>query len=360
MVMKNNLARKIFTAAIALAMLSACRIVSASADRQSFGLEGTIVAGDTWVASAPFGGTLGPQRVNVGDWVEVGDTLAVMKTITLYAPCDGIVGSVGAQPGDEAAYLTQKYGALMYLEPAARMTIAANTRNAYDSVETKDVHVGETVYLRNANDSTKVGTGVVTSVSGNNYAIEVVDEGGLALNNTVSVYRNKDYSSASKLGSGTVSRVANLAISGEGTVVRLLAKQGETVRRGDPLIEMCSDIGLPKDALSEVVTAERAGYIVSVDAAAGASVKNGQALVTVAPLDALAVNIDMPESYLRSIVAGDAVRVHGSTMEASESVSGKIVGISGVSDAAGTFTVTVGIEAGDWMRVGMSVDVYFN
>ena len=117
---------------VALVLCMVMGVVSASALTAS----GTVTPGKTVTVAAPIGGTVDAVNVEKGMVVAAGDVMATLKTTKIYAPEDGTVTGVFAAPGDDAATVTNTYGAVMYLEGTTKYTVSGSTSKAYSSEET--------------------------------------------------------------------------------------------------------------------------------------------------------------------------------------------------------------------------------
>ena len=125
----------------------------------------TVVAADTVKITAPFAGTLLPFDLAAGEEVTAGDMLFELDATPVYAPIDGVISAVFADPGDDASGLVSHYGSIAVIEPEYPLYIDADTDDAYDHDDNRYLHVGETLYLKCGSEK---GTGVVVSVSGKN------------------------------------------------------------------------------------------------------------------------------------------------------------------------------------------------
>ena len=135
---------------------------------------GAVEAARTVDVTAPFSGVLLPFDVEAGDRVEAGEALLCMDTTKVYAPFDGTLSAVFAGEGDDADAFTARYGGLASLEPAERLTLDCTAYGAYDDAEHKIVHVGETLYYKNATGDKVTGTGRVVAVTAEGFQVEVL------------------------------------------------------------------------------------------------------------------------------------------------------------------------------------------
>lgn len=334
----------------------------AAEEKRMFILSGTVVAGETITVLAPFGGIVSDFSLRKGDFVNAEDTLFTITTTKVYAPCDGIIGSVRAQVGDETSFVQDQYGALLYIEPLNRFLIKTDTKYAFNADDNKLIHVGETVYIGSRSSSERTGIGFITSVDDNGYTVEVT-EGNLILGDSISVFRSRDFSNESKIGSGTTILNPNVPITSEGSIFRLYATQGREVARGDLLLETVNGSIAYNPFPTNRVLAGRKAIVASVDINAGSNVSKNQLMATLYPMDKFQISVNILESDLKDIEKGDSVRIELSNFFDQESMTGVISSISGLgaTESGETeYTVYIDFAAGDFIRLGMAVNVYFN
>ena len=331
--------------------------------RRMMTLSGAVVAGETKVVQAPFGGTIKDVALRAGDIVAAGDILFEIETKKIYAPCDGVVGSVGAQVGDDVAYIQERYGALLYIEPKSRLLIQTDTTYAYNTGDNYLIHVGETVYIGSRNSSERAGVGFVTTVDGGAYTVEVTD-GNLIMGDGVSIFRQADFASDSKIGSGTITSSANVSITTEGSIFALHVEQGDTVRRGDLLVEIVDGDLLYNHAPTNKVMSGYAGIVATVEAGAGNTVSDKQTLATIYPSGSLQVAVEVSESDLRNLRIGDLARIELAGFYDQEPMAGTVASISGLDtgseETETRYTVYIDFNAANEIRLGMSANVYIN
>ncbi|MEI3405869.1 MAG: biotin/lipoyl-binding protein [Christensenellales bacterium] len=167
---------------------------------------GEVTASNTQVIAAPFGGMVEKVSVRVGDSVKIGDPIAVVETTKVYAETDGTVSGVFASEGDSADGIKTRYGGLVYIEPINRYTLSCSTEKAYNSSENRYIHIGESIYLKCTKDGSHQGRGIVTAIDEKDeskYTVEVTG-GEFYMGETVDIYRNSEYETASRIGRGTV------------------------------------------------------------------------------------------------------------------------------------------------------------
>lgn len=255
---------------------------------------------------APYSGVLKPFDWETGDVIGAGELLMEMETIKLYAPADGTVRALFAQPGDQAADVLSQYGMLAAIEKAQPMIVNATSSGAYSKAENKLVHVGEYVYLEEVNDRDNEGTGRIISVRPDGYTVEVTG-GDFDDNDSVEIYRNSDCSSKSCIGSGRTDITVEMPVSGAGYVLSAEVQEGDIVKKGDVLYELAS-----QDAENTLRSAElkapKAGAV-ELAVISGMQVYKGQLLAKVHDLSAMSVVASVDEMDLDRAEIGDTVAV---------------------------------------------------
>lgn len=134
--------RTIMALALALALLGA-----PGAQAAELYFEGKVAGGETLSVLAPYGGIVEEMAVSVGERIEQGDLIAKLATTKEFAPVEGRVAGVFGQPGDNTESVTERYGAVLFIEPLHKYTISADTSKAYNSNQNRVIHTGEVVYL---------------------------------------------------------------------------------------------------------------------------------------------------------------------------------------------------------------------
>ena len=243
----------------------ALMLAAGAASADTLSLNGTVEAGVTVPVYAPIGGTVDTVSVEQGMRVSAGENLFSYRTEKTYASEDGTVAGVFAKAGDDAEKVTEKYGADLYIEGTTIYSVSASISKAYNAAETTIVHTGETVYLVCRTDAKRFGTGVITAVDGSNYTV-LVTEGNFIVGDSVTLFRDSAYTEKLRIGRGNIARVNPTAVTGTGAVVSVAVKDGDTVKRGDLLMETLSGTFEGYEMTGTSVKAEEEGVIVSVAA----------------------------------------------------------------------------------------------
>ena len=342
--MKTKLS--VFTALLlALTLVCACALAATA--------NATIVAPDTVKITAPFAGTLLPFDLTATQEVAAGEALFELDTIPVYAAQSGTVAAVFAKAGDDASGVQSRYGSLAVIEPTLALYVDADTAQAYDDDDNRYLHAGETLYLKCGNEK---GTGVVTSVSGKNYIVEILT-GSYDVDDTVRCFRESSMPNDSETGRGKVKRYDDVSVVSDGRVARVHVKPGDSVQVGDLLFEMI-DAQSARNA-SPVITAPASGAVSALYVASGAQVYRGALLCEIADLSTLELSVEVDELDIDKIRIGDVLAF---TLDAydGQTFSGAVTEVRPIGTArqnATYFDVRVTAPQGVTLLPGMNATV---
>ena len=349
-----------------LRALTACLLALAilgGAALAEMAFDGVVTGGEAQFVLAPFGGVVDDVNVRVGERVQQGQVLADVRTTRVYADVEGHVAGVFGKEGDVTEGVTERYGAVLFIEPLHKYTISADTSKAYNSNQNRVIHTGEVVYLSCTSDGTHQGVGVVTKVENSSYTVEVT-AGEFYLEETVTIYRKPDYDSKSRIGRGTVESTAAVAVKGTGSILKMHVQTGDTVERGQLLFESVSGTLDGLYAPGNEIRSEASGIVTAVDAGMGASVEKGGKLITYYPSDSMRIEIAVSEADLAYVVPGMKVgiefnwdinqehRMEGTISEISYNVADP------EAEGAPMYTAYVDFTPDESVRLGMTVLVY--
>lgn len=348
--------RKIAILLIALLLMT----TPALAEGSNFSLSGILEPAKTETIIAPFSGRIERTNYEAGDFAAASDVLFELATTKVYAPCDGTVAGLRIAEGDSLTDVGKIYEAPFYIEPTSKYIISATTSGAYDNNENRYIHVGEYVYLTSSNNSNRTGEGIITSVDGTDYTVEVLSS-TIRLAENCRISRDPDSDeSKGRIGSGKTKRNNPVAVTAEGSVLKLYVAEGSTVKTGDVLMEVVTG-DLRGAALDGNRVLTDADIVVqSVTTAVGDSVQQGQPLATVYPVGTLVAVVQVDESDLAGIGVGDNMTVELDSSSGAISYKGTVEKISLIanSEASGTaYDVTISFKNDDFVRQGMSVTV---
>ncbi|MBR5288735.1 MAG: HlyD family efflux transporter periplasmic adaptor subunit [Clostridia bacterium] len=335
------------------ALLCLTCLTAGTALAESLEMEGTIQPGKRLLLTAPYSGMADSLNVSQGDVLAAGDALVAISTQKVYADFDGTVTGVFAQAGDNAASVTGRYGALLYMEREALYTAQCTTSGAAADNENKIIHAGETVYVRSSADSKRDGVARVTGVSGKSYTLEVLLEDGLKIGDTVKVYRDDGFDTDSCIGTGKLNRIDPVAVTADGSVLCVHVKNGQTVSRGDVLLEMVPDALRGMKGGDGTVVMPQDGVLLELYIQGGERVENDQVLAAYCPAGELKIVCSVDEEDLSLIAVGDEFTV---TFEATgdKAYDAEVTKIAAAADEKGEFAVTLTLEKTEGLRIGMS------
>ena len=333
-------------------MLTTC---SYAAMAENISFEGTVTASYTHEVYAESSAIVECVPVAVGDSISGSDMVASLRTTKVYAEEDGTVCAVFGQEGVSADSVTENYGAAIYMEGNVVYTVSASTANAYDAVENKLVHAGETVYLRSRSEESRAGTGVITTIDGTDYQINVT-EGDFLIGENVNVYRSADYADEQRIGKGAVARTAPIAVTGTGRIVSIAVAAGDEVKRGDLLMETLDGSGS-----TAVMNAGVGGVVAKLNVEQGSSVAENDVAAVIWPDDAMQVEALVHEADLAYIAPGDTVSLTFDwNADSGEMIAGTVQSISAMADADSedtVFTAYIAFERNAAVRYGMNVTI---
>lgn len=309
--------------------------------------------------TAPYSGVLLPFDLETGDQVLAGDALFALDTVKVYAPVDGTLQAVFADPGDLCEDVTALYGMIACIERALPQVADASTSGAYNDEDNRLIHVGETVYFYQTNDKDNEGEGRVTAVNGSDYTAELT-AGDFENGDNIKIYRDEKMGTKSCIGSGTIERAADVAVSGTGRVLSCAVQPGQTVRKGQLLFEL-SGQDAQADVTGATVTASHAGAVeLAAGVSSGQQVYKGQLLASIHDLDVMNVVAEVDEMDLERVHVGDTLTVVFDC-QPQEEVSGTVTDISLIGNAkqnATYYDVTISISTSWQVLPGMNATVW--
>lgn len=344
---------KLFCLIMALIMALSC---AAMAETVSF--EGTVTAGETCEVYAPIGGTVASVSVEAGQKITEGAVIAELRTNKVYAEEDGKVTGIFARPGDSAETVASRYGAVMYIQQNNVYTISASTNYAYETSSATFVTIGETVALSCNTDGRHVGSGVITSIDGTSFTVEVT-RGAFPIGEAVNVYRS-EVKYYNRLGRGNVARKSPLAITSSGSIVSFAVKDGDTVSRGDLLFETLDGAFDGLVMTGTQIKAPVSGTVASVNVTPGSKADKNSVAAVIYPETSMRIKGQIYESALTFINEGDPVTIELVwNLDTQTCYEGTVAMISAISSGESEngdalFDVTVDFAPGADTRFGMN------
>ncbi len=333
--------------------------------KTTFSAKGTIAKPDTLTLIAPMGGQAGDFTWATGDAVKADELAFAITPTQLYAANDGVVVGLQAKVGDLATAVQAQYGALCYIDREDIWHVNASTVSAYDDPVNRDVNIGDVLRVRNGTGSNAIrGMGTVISRTGRNFVVEMPKE-KFEIEKSVNLYfgEGDNYKEKEQVGKGTVVRPAMLPVNGEGVVAQVLVKNGDKVKRGQPLFTLDSPSATygDKPAKPEVRFPE-AGLVNEVLVRPGQFLAQNQAVATLLPVGALEAALEVDELDIAKVQVGQAVRVTVDAYSGQERTGTvreiRAMGLT-VLDTT-KFLVKVAFDKADDLMIGMHVTGYWD
>lgn len=331
-------------------------LVTTTAFAEGVKIDGSIKSAETKTILAPYSGVVDNYAVTAGDAVSMGDALFALRTEQIYADFDGTVTAVFAQPGDSAASVEERYGALAYIEQDVLYRAECTTTGGDSDNENKMIHVGEKVYIRSTSNNDRVGEARVIGVEGKSYTLEVTSQTDMRMSENIKVYRSANHANSSCIGTGKLSRVDPQGVTATGYVLAAYVEDGQHVSRGDVLFDVVPDVLDGMVGGDGHVYMPEDGVLLSVSAVSGEQAAKDAVLATYCPKDTMRLVCSVDEQDLSELAVGDVMQV---TLDAYEDkplrgTIAKIASASGDDGTSTSFDVTIELEANDLIRIGMS------
>ena len=317
---------------------------------------GTLQAAEHVDITAPFSGTLRPFSIETGDRVQAGDELFSFLVQTLYAPEDGEITAVFAQPGAYANDVSTRYGSLAAIEPVHQQKIEASTTGAYNKNANKEIRVGETLYFRTTEGRREDGEGVVRTVWGSSFKVEII-KGTFDYNTNLTLYRNDSYTNESKVGTGYVQRKDPVTMYGNGLIETVFVQKGDTVHAQDRIMTL-----LPPDAdpgAASTISAPAEGVISVIPVSSGQQVWKGAWLARIERTDKMEVVAEIDEMDLSKVSVGATLPITFD-VDPSRVIYGTVTEVSrlGITKQnAAYYQAHLSVSVTD-IPIGASADVY--
>jgi multidrug resistance efflux pump len=330
-----------------------------------FSAKGSILPPVPVTVLAPMGGQVQDFTWASGDAVEEGALAFQLTPTAVYAANDGVVASLNAKVGDQAADVAAQYGALCYVQRQDVWRVKASTASAYGDPENRDVHVGQTLRVQHGSGDNKIrGEGRVIQVDGKDFVLEM-ERGDFEVEDSVSLYLqdSKNNANRDKVGAGKVARADALGAVGEGVVAAVLVTEGQAVERGQPLF-LLDSAGARYDAARQAQSEVHfpvSGAIGQMLVGPGQFVQQGQAVATLWPLEALEATLEVDELDIARVRVGDVVRISVDAYQ--KAYAGEVTQIRPVGQVVldtTKFLVKVSIENPDALMIGMHVTGYWD
>ncbi|MDO4546659.1 MAG: HlyD family efflux transporter periplasmic adaptor subunit [Clostridia bacterium] len=368
--------KRLATAVMAaiMAILSA----TAFASHGSLSYTGAIEAQNEIALSAPFSGRVDAVNFKVGDVVNAGDVVAVMRTEKVYSPISGTVEAIFADVGYDATAVSSRYGGVLFIEPTNKYTLYVDDKYAYESVSAMYAHLGDTVYLKCVTDGSHVGTGRITAIDDDGvYTVETT-AGEFYPGEAVRVYNRERKYDVDRIGRGTIIVSTPETVSAEGYIVNRFVEVGDTVEKGQLIMETVTDLPSYEEYTGTEIISPVSGIVTQVLVSEADSVSSQGVVAYICPMEDMGVEIELTEEELAEVGVGTQLELVFEQVPGELRLTGEITGISYIpqsilesstssqsADAAEAETddtvyykAYVDFPATDGLRLGMTATVY--
>ena len=325
-----------------LSLLAALALAASPALAETY--FGTTVAARTTALVSASGGVLESLSLLPGQSVEAGETVGSTRAEKVFAAWDGTVALCHAEAGDSVD------GAVLEIPPTSRYTVYCTVDGAYGDPETELVHIGEQLYLRCTANGTHKAVGIVTSIDGAEYQVEVIG-GELYVGETVNLYRDADFSAARRVGVGTAVVAEPIEYSASGTLIELCVQEGEEVERGELLFTYAQ--GDETQIICPAV-----GVVASVLVAPGDVLKIGQSVAELVQPGDVRIQVQLTAADAARIQFGDAATYIRADDPDETPRSAIVEGVSAIADGEGYVALLVPEDAN--LPLGLSVEVHID
>ena len=325
-----------------LSLLAALALATAPALAETYA--GTTVASRTTALVSASGGVLESLSLLPGQSVAAGETVGSTRAEKVFAAWDGTVALCCADAGDAVD------GTVLEISPTSRYTVYCTVDGAYSDPETELVHTGEQLYLRCTANGTHRAVGVVTSIDGAEYQVEVIG-GELYVGEVVNLYRDADFSAARRVGVGTAVVAEPIEYSASGTLIELCVQEGEIIERGELLFTWAQ-------ADSTQIVSPAGGVVASVLVAPGDVLKIGQTVAELVQPGDVRIQVQLTAADAARIQFGDAATYIRADDPTETPRSAIVEGVSAIADGEG-YVVLLIPEDFD-LPLGLSVEVHID
>lgn len=274
--------------------------------------KGSISAGETIDIYAPLGGQLLPYSIKVGDKVEENQALVTLDPLEINAPFDGVIRSLQAGVGDQAANVIGQYQGLCYLDRSPNIQwIHATTQGGYNDPDNRNIVIGETLKIQDGSYNSPTKTeGRVVSFTDSGFIVEI-PANTYDLEEDVRLYRTGDteYKQRDQVGKGKVANPPFIPIVGEGVIACVLVENEQTVKQGDSLFIVDNPSANHKTCPIQVVEAPAQGYISAIAVQPGQQVAQNQLLFSIKATNLLEAVIQVDEMDIGNLSVNGVVEV---------------------------------------------------
>lgn len=303
--------------------------------------EGVTVSDRTTVIEAQASGTLEQLELHVGQTVAQGETLGSVKLNRVFATQDGVVARVQGKAGEKVT------GTVLEIDPISPYLVYCSTDKASSKVKDPLIHAGEKLYLRCTKNGTHRGAGIVHSLDGNEFLLEMI-AGEMYVGETVYIYRGSKCESNDRVGVGTVVPSDTEVFSTNGVIAQVRVKAGDMVERGQLLYTWI-------DGDSQMVTSPADGIITAVTTPQGGAVKKDAAVAEMTAFGDVCLEIRVTDQERVNLRHGQTVYYTRGVDMSETPCTGRVTYVSAMSEEE-LYTVRITPDVPETI-LGMSVEV---
>jgi len=306
--------------------------------------EGTVIAASSIPVVASSGGILDRFDVTLGSIIEQGDILGAVRTTRVFATQDGTVARIHVDEEEEVD------GAVLEIYPIEQYQVYCTVDDAYQEPSSMLIHPNEYVYMKCTANGTHRGIGMITQIEGEEYRVLALG-GEFYVGETVYIYRDEDFSSAERVGVGTVVTMDTEIYESTGTVIRYHVSEGEYVERGELLYEYAESSDVD-------IIAPEGGIVADISVSPGDCLAKEQTVLTLVPCDALCIEIEVDETLAAQLSTDDIAVITYAFDPLEQQIAGKVKSVRAIPESTGYF-VEIIPENMNGLKLGLSATVRF-
>lgn len=303
--------------------------------------EGVTMVHSTTAINAPSSGILEQLEVCVGQVVTAGQTLGSIRANRVYATGEGVVARIAAEPGEEVS------GTVVEVSQISPYVVYCTVDRSYITKANREIHNGQTLYLRCTSNGTHRAIGFAYNVSNTEFTMDIT-AGEMYIGETMYVYSDPACDQKSRVAIGTVVGSSPDTYTTNGTVLQVRVTEGQVIERGKLLYTWADG-----DSLS--VTSPADGIITAISVSKGSSAKKDAAVAEMAAFADIQLEIHVTREQLNRLHMDDTVTYTTAADQGDVLHTGKVAYIAALPEED-LYTVRITPDVQETL-LGMSVEV---